>query len=194
MRRDGVRWSRWIGVALALAVIAVVVSVLARGRALPDEPQPVAWNHQACAHCRMAVGEPAHAAQLVTADGDALFFDDPGCLMQYLDEHAPRTHRIWFHDRADERWIAAADVGFLPGAATPMGFGLAATDRGTPGAMSLAEARRWIAARRAGEPSDSPSSALDARWSGAGRATGAPHPLPSHAGPADHGAPAGDLP
>ena len=63
MRRDRFPWGRVIGGLLALAVIAIVVSVVTRGRALPDQPQPVAWNDQACAHCRMAVGEPAHVEQ-----------------------------------------------------------------------------------------------------------------------------------
>lgn len=156
MPRDGrgVRWGRVIGGVLALGIIAVIVSVVTRGRALPDTPQPVAWNHQACAHCRMAVGEPAHAAQLVTTDGEVLFFDDPGCLMRYLDERAPAVHRIWFHDRSEARWLGADEVGFVPGATTPMGFGLAATDRSTAGAMPFADARRWIADGRRGEVSD----------------------------------------
>lgn len=179
MRREGRRWGRLVGALLALAVIGVVISVIARGRSLPDEPQPVAWNHQACAHCRMAVGEPTHAAQLITRDGEVLFFDDPGCLMSYLAERQPSVHRIWFHDRASERWIPAADVGFVPGATTPMGFGLAATDRTTPGAMSFDDARRWIDERRAGELSDA-------------RPTD-DHALPAHADDAAPGAPAGEL-
>jgi hypothetical protein len=180
MPRDGgLRWGRVLGGVLVLAVIAVVVSVLARGRALPDRPQPVAWNQQACAHCRMAVGEPAHAAQLVTTGGDVLFFDDPGCLLRYLDERAPHVHRIWFHHGADDRWLTDDEVGFLPGASTPMGFGLATTDRSTAGALDLAAARRWIGLRHAGEVSDARAAADTT--------------LPSHADAAHAGAPAGEL-
>ena len=146
MRRErGRPWFRMIVAAVAIAVIALVVSVIARGREVPDGPQPVAWNQQACAHCRMLVGEPAHAAQLITAGGDVLFFDDPGCLMTYLDQHAVAIHRLWFHDRASERWLGADAAGFVPGATTPMGFGLAATDRTTPGALTLEQARRRVA-------------------------------------------------
>lgn len=185
MRRDRtgrrqVPWAKMIAGAVALAVLALVVSVLGRGRHVPDGPVPVVWNQQACAHCRMAVGEPAHAAQLITTGGDVLFFDDPGCLLSYVDEHQGKAgspsvpslpsigrpqrdagsdldqkplrdlrslgiHRIWFHDRASDRWIGAADVGFVTGATTPMGFGLAATDRTTPGALTLEQARQRVA-------------------------------------------------
>ena len=144
-RRRRWPWARLIAGAVALAVIALVVSVLSGGRTVPDGPQPVVWNQQACAHCRMAVGEPAYAAQLITTAGDVLFFDDPGCLMTYVEQHHPAIHRIWFHDRAADRWLSAAAVGFVPGATTPMGFGLAATDRTTPGALSLDQARARVA-------------------------------------------------
>ena len=147
--RRGWPWAKLIGGAVALAVITLVVSVLSGGRRLPDGPEPVVWNQQACAHCRMAVGEPAHAAQLITTAGDVLFFDDPGCLMKYVDEHHPAVHRSWFHDRAADRWLAGDDVGFVTGATTPMGFGLAATERTTPGALTLEQARRWVATARA---------------------------------------------
>lgn len=151
-RERRVRWSRVLGLALVTGLIALVVSVVAGGRAVPDAPQPVAWNRQPCAHCRMLVGEPAHAAQLVTTAGDVLFFDDPGCLLRYLDEHAPAVHRAWFHHRGEDRWLEAGEVGFVPAPSTPMGFGLAATDRASPGAIDLAAARRLIADRAARPP------------------------------------------
>src|SRR5262245_20768546 len=81
----------------ALVAVAVVALVL-RGHPVPDGPVAVAWNQQPCAHCRMLVGEPRHAAELVTRDGDVEFFDDPGCLFHYLHEQTPDVHRLWFHD------------------------------------------------------------------------------------------------
>ncbi len=144
-------WGRMIAGALALAVIALVVSVLRGGRRVPDGPEPVVWNQQACAHCRMAVGEPAHAAQLITTAGDVRFFDDPGCLLQYVDQHQPSVHRIWFHEHDGDRWLAAADVGFVPVPTTPMGFGLGATHRTAPGALSLDEARARVTRSAGGE-------------------------------------------
>jgi hypothetical protein len=96
----------------------------------------------------MLVGEPSYAAQLVTTAGDVANFDDPGCLLHYLDEHAPPVHRLWFHDSAADRWLPPADVGFVSGASTPMGYGLAAVPATTPGAISLDDARRRLLAMR----------------------------------------------
>lgn len=128
------------------AITLLVVLVIARGRPAPDGPEPVAWNHQACAHCRMLVGEPPHAAQLTTRGGDVAFFDDPGCLMNYLHDRKPDVHRLWFHDSTSDRWLSGAEVGFVTGATTPMGYGFAAVPHGTPGAIDLATASEQLRA------------------------------------------------
>lgn len=143
-RRTITRLARVVG---RVVVMAALIAVVACGRRVPDGPEPVAWNHQPCAHCRMLVGEPAHAAQLITRDGDVAHFDDPGCLFEYLDDRQPQVHRLWFHDSRTERWLSRDDVGFLTGATTPMGFGLAAVPRATPGAISFDDARRQVATR-----------------------------------------------
>lgn len=129
------------GVAV-LAVAALVFSLVVRGRPLPDQPVPIVWNREPCAHCRMLVGEPAFAAQLVTRTGDVLAFDDPGCLLHYLEDRQPDVHRMWFHDSTADRWLSPEEVGFVRGAQTPMNYGLAAVPVATPGAHTLDAARR----------------------------------------------------
>jgi len=85
-------WFKLAALALALAVIAGVVLVVRGAQQLPGEVQPIEWHRQACAHCQMLIGEPAHAAQLITSEGEVLGFDDPGCAMRYLDERRPTVH------------------------------------------------------------------------------------------------------
>ena len=106
-------------------------------------PQPVAWDHEACAQCRMLVGEPAFAAQIVEPER-ALHFDDPGCLFAYLAGGAPKGE-LWFHHGKEDRWVR--DAWFVTGAHTPMGYGLAAVDKGSAGSIPLEEARRQATAR-----------------------------------------------
>ena len=144
MPRD-VPWRGIAAVGALAAVALLVVALIARGRPVPDGPAEVAWNRQPCAHCRMLVGEPPHAAQLVTRGGDVLFFDDPGCLVRYRQAHAPEVHRLWFHDSTSDRWLSAAEVGFVGGATTPMGYGLAAVPAQTPGAIGLDAASARLA-------------------------------------------------
>ena len=124
--------------ATLLALAAFVVHVVRSSGQLPDEPVPVAWDREVCSYCRMHVGEPRHAVQLVTADGTVRNFDDVGCALQYLAAHRPDVHRLWFHGEGTA-WIPADRVGFVATAVTPMGFGLLAVDGRTPGARRLDE-------------------------------------------------------
>jgi len=136
-----VPWVKLVMLGVLAALVIAVVAIVRGGTAIPDEVQPIAWHHQACAHCGMLVAEPAHAAQLITADGDVLSYDDPGCALRHLAERRPSIHRLWFHHGTEDRWLAADQVGFRTGATTPMGSGLIAVDR-APDTLDLAGATR----------------------------------------------------
>ena len=129
-----------------LAAVAVVLIMASQSDRPLSGPQPVAWDHEACTHCRMLVSEPAFAAQIVEPER-ALHFDDPGCLLAYLGAELPQGE-LWFHHFREDRWLRGDQVGFRRMARSPMGYGLAADDPG-PGAMSLEEARREVGARAA---------------------------------------------
>jgi len=135
-------WIKLVVLGLLGGLIAVVTLVVRGGTAIPDELQPIEWNRQPCAHCQMLVGEPRHAAQLITATGEVLVFDDPGCALRYLEQRRPAVHRLWFHHGTEDRWIPSDRVGFTAGGTTPMGSGLVAVERDAPNALDLAAASR----------------------------------------------------
>ncbi|MCC6552581.1 MAG: hypothetical protein IT372_06090 [Polyangiaceae bacterium] len=148
--RTGRRFGRWIGVALAMATIAVLAAVILRWQELPQGVQPVAWEREVCARCRMHIGDPHFAAQLQTRDGRILNFDDPGCLILYEVDRAPDVHAIYFHLSREDAWASQDDVAFVPGQTTPMGYGFGAVRRGTPGALPYAEVRQRLSGQREG--------------------------------------------
>ena len=133
---------------LGLGAIAVAAVALQRQSATAHGPRPIAWGKEPCAHCRMLIGEAAYAAQVVLRDGSAKSFDDPGCLLRYLDE-APAGEVVerYFHHGRAPRWLRAPEVVFVHGGPTPMGFGLVAADPGTPDALSMAQAAAEVRAR-----------------------------------------------
>lgn len=94
--------------------------------ARPTEP---IWNKQPCAHCRMLVSDPRFAAQLVTRAHDRLFFDDPGCLAEYMHAHAQDTEHAWV--RSESAWITTERARFSAGASSPMGYGFVPNAEGT---------------------------------------------------------------
>jgi len=162
-RERRVPWGLLAGLAVAAAAAVLVVVTVAGGHSVPDGPVPVAWDHEPCGHCRMLVGEPAHAAQLITSDGEVVDFDDPGCLIHYLADRRPSVHRLWFHDSQSDRWLGPDQVRFRTGAITPMGFGLAAVADG-PGTLDLDAARALLLGGGPVPPAGAaPSAPLSAR-------------------------------
>jgi hypothetical protein len=125
---------------------AIGFSVLS-ATCLPRGPVAIVWDKAACAHCSMHVGEPGFAAQLTTTAGQTLAFDDPGCLFQYLDAVRPEVHEAWFHHRRDDRWLPLSAVAFAAVGSSPMGYGLAAVDPGSAGAIDVAAAQAACVAR-----------------------------------------------
>lgn len=134
--------SLFLGVSVLIAIGGAIAFGVAAAVALPDGPVAVVWDKAACAHCSMHVGEPGFAAQLTGKDGRTLFFDDPGCLLQFQDQQRPDVHAIWFRHADQDRWLPAAAVAFAVVARSPMGFGLQAVDPGTPGALTLPQAQQ----------------------------------------------------
>jgi hypothetical protein len=109
-------------------------------------PRPIVYDREPCAHCRMLISDPHFAAQLEAADGTVTSFDDPGCLLAFLGSRRPDVRALWFHHVREDRWLPGEQVAFEPAEHTPMGYGLAAVEAGTTGALSLAEARRRVEA------------------------------------------------
>lgn len=114
-----------------------------------DGPRPIAYDREPCRHCRMLISEPRFAAQLQTRDGEIWSFDDPGCLLSALAAGSPEVRALWFHHLREDRWLAAEQVAFQETKPTPMGYGLGAVEAGTPGSLSLEQARARIAERDA---------------------------------------------
>ncbi len=134
-RRRPARWGAPLGLVVGLCAAAGFGWLLVRAQDLPGGVVPVAWDKEACAHCRMHVGEQAFAAQLQLTDGRVLNFDDPGCLFAWLDANTAKVHATWLHHHSEDRWLSRAEVGFVEVTPTPMGFGLAAVGAATPGAL-----------------------------------------------------------
>ena len=131
----------------ARAVVSTALAATALACAPADGPQPIAWDSEPCAHCRMLIGDPAFAAQLATTDGVVASFDDPGCLLSAEAAHES-VRALWFHHLREDRWIPGDRVAFVRVPRTPMGFGLGAVDANEPGSLSLAQAREAVAAGR----------------------------------------------
>lgn len=139
------RRTRWVAIALSVAAVAGFVALLMRSQALPQGPVPIVWDKEACAHCRMHVGEPAMAAQAQLADGRVLNFDDPGCMLSWLARNSAPPRAIYLHHHLKELWLSKEEAAFEPVLSSPMGFNLGAVEKGAPGSISFEEALHRVA-------------------------------------------------
>jgi hypothetical protein len=127
-------------VVLLLVVIGSFGYTAYAGSKVSEGPMPFVFPAM-CPQCQMAVLDPAFAAEIITKKGKAEFFDDPGCLFEYLDRQANHPRAVWFHHRELDRWLPEDKVEFVQVPKSPMGYGIQAVDPGTPGSITLHEAR-----------------------------------------------------
>lgn len=144
---------RIAGIAAGLAALLAVAAAVVLLERAPSGPVEPAWDRQACAHCRMHLSERGFAAQLQTAEGEILHFDDPGCLFLWRAESGAAAAAIYFHHLREERWLAEAEAGFVRVAPTPMGWGFGAVERDAAGAVTAAIASAEILAGGGGKHS-----------------------------------------
>jgi copper chaperone NosL len=112
--------------ATALLLAAALLAACAAG---PPPPTPLDTRNEACRHCRMLVSDPKSAAQLVAPGEEPLFFDDVGCLRDYLGAgRVPRGAMAYVADHRTGAWVPAARAVYTraEGRETPMGSHLLA--------------------------------------------------------------------
>ncbi len=106
----------------AALLAAALLSLACSGG--PVKPGPLDTRNEACAWCRMAVSDARFAAQLAAPGEEPRFFDDVGCLRDYLAAAREPLSR-WTAFVADHRtkeWAPAASAVYtrVDGLATPM--------------------------------------------------------------------------
>jgi copper chaperone NosL len=83
-----------------------------------------------CTNCKMAISEKQFAAEFITRDGDAVKFDDIGCMSKYLNEKNNRDSIAGYfvNDFNSKQWVRGEEAFFVssPGFQTPMSGGIVA--------------------------------------------------------------------
>ena len=108
-----------------MVAAALVLSACAGG---PPGPAAVGLGEDACAYCRMTIVSRATAAQIARAGDEPVFFDEIGCLRDYLLQRAePADAVIYVTDHRTGAWLDARTAVFTKtSTSTPMASGLLA--------------------------------------------------------------------
>jgi copper chaperone NosL len=103
---------------------AGALAILAIGCSSAPRPANLDVNHDACAYCRMVVSDPRFAAQVVVKLEEPRFFDDLGCLANYLKTKTLPSHAVIFvADHQTRAWVPAPSAIYTEAvdAIAPMG-------------------------------------------------------------------------
>ena len=96
----------------------------------PAPPVQLDVGSESCRSCRMLVSDPRRAAQIVAPSEEPLFFDDIGCLRDYLagGNSLPAGAVAYVADHRTKAWITASKAVYTRNASvdTPMGSHLLA--------------------------------------------------------------------
>jgi copper chaperone NosL len=103
-------------------LLLVLLTAAACGGGAP-EPAPLDTRNEQCASCRMPVSSVVFASQLVAPGELPRFFDDLGCLADYVKAgKTPAGATAFVADHRTKAWIRADRAVYtrVPGLETPM--------------------------------------------------------------------------
>ena len=96
----------------------------------PPAPADLDTRNEACSWCRMAISDVGFAGQLVAPSEEPKFFDDVGCLGQYVgaSKGLPLGTVAFVADHRTKAWVRAGAAIYtsVAAVATPMGSHLLA--------------------------------------------------------------------
>jgi copper chaperone NosL len=129
-----------------------------RDEGWPPGLDPIRWDRDICARCRMVISDRRFAAAMVGGGPkQVLKFDDIGCAVFWQRDKsasspwmlAPDT-RLWVADLASRgtvpNWLDARQAQYVS-RASPMGYNFAATPRPDAGSVDFLTMREHVLAR-----------------------------------------------
>ncbi|MCH9812760.1 MAG: nitrous oxide reductase accessory protein NosL [Epsilonproteobacteria bacterium] len=80
--------------------------------------------------CAMTIESEHFAAQAVSPSGKTWFFDDVGCLINWLEDKTFKDEAVlWIHAEDTEKWIDARKAWYTRTDPTPMHYGFGAREK-----------------------------------------------------------------
>ncbi len=94
-----------------------------------------------CSECNMDVEYLDYMAEIMTQEGNTYFFDDIGCVVEWLKNHHPNIVKLVTKTKDTHRWIDAKNAWYSRTDTTPMGYGFAAYEKHKEGLISYEKMR-----------------------------------------------------
>lgn len=99
-------------------------------------------NKVQCPQCNMFLVEKEHTAQAITIDNKTHFFDDPGCMVLWIEENYKTSEKEivkWVYALDTKKWIDAQKAFYSINDKTPMNYGFGAYEKTIDNAIDYSE-------------------------------------------------------
>ena len=91
-------------------------------------------------HCKMVIRTKSNASEVVHPDGRTWFFDDPVCMVEWLEEKSFKNSvKIWIYSIDTHQWIDAEKAWYGVKDKTAMHSGLGAREHKEEGTIDFKE-------------------------------------------------------
>jgi nitrous oxide reductase accessory protein NosL len=101
---------------------------------------PIKLNFTNDPYCKMLITKERNAAQVVSPEGNTWFFDDPGCMVLWLQDKAFKNEaKLWVHSLDTDKWIDAKNAAYGVKDKTEMHYGFGARENRTDETINFAE-------------------------------------------------------
>lgn len=95
-----------------------------------------------CSECTMKIERYEYSGEVVAPDGKTYFFDDPGCLVLWLEKQDFKDEAVlWVYAMDTKRWIDAKKARYSLSDPTPMRYGFGAYEHDKEGFIGYDEMR-----------------------------------------------------
>ena len=106
------------------------------------QPLPVDFNRTNDTQCAMLIKSIYNNAQAVTPDGRTWFFDDPGCLVLWIEKRSFKSKvKLWVHTIDTNRWIDATKAHYGVTDRSMMHYGFGSREHETNTTISYEQMR-----------------------------------------------------
>ena len=106
------------------------------------KPLPIKIGHTNDPQCAMLLKTDRNALQVAIPDGRTWFFDDPGCMVKWLEKKPFKGEaKIWVHTLDTKRWVDARKAHYGVTDATEMRYGFGAREKKGENTISFEEMR-----------------------------------------------------
>jgi nitrous oxide reductase accessory protein NosL len=135
---------------LFMAIVAMIVISMAKEEQpvtiikgnIEQKALPIKLNFTNDTECKMLIRSEENAAQVVAPDGRTWFFDDPGCMVLWLEgKPFKKEAKLWVHSIDTHQWIDAKKAHYGITDHTAMHYGFGARERSTKQSIDYEEMR-----------------------------------------------------